>query len=102
MKLTYQRSGGVAGMVKQAVIDTAGLPADERAAWEGMVAAADVFALPATLPAADPRQRDAFTYTLAIEDGARHHTVEVQGTPAAAPLRALLDRLQAVATRAPQ
>jgi len=102
MKLTYQRSGGVAGMLKRAVIDTDHLPADERAAWEGLVAGADVFALPATLAAAEPRQRDAFTHTLVIEDGPRRHTVEVQGAPAAAPVRALLDRLQGASTRTPQ
>jgi hypothetical protein len=101
MKLTYRRSGGVAGMIKRAVIETEHLPADERAAWEQLVAAADVFALPATVPAADPRQRDAFTHSLLIEDGPRRHAVEVEGAPAAAPLRALLDRLQGASTRAP-
>ena len=101
MKLTYQRSGGVAGMVKRAVIDTEQLPAGERAAWEGLIAGADLFALPGTLAAADPQQRDAFTHTLVIEDGARRHTVEVQGAPAAPPVRALLERLQAASTRGP-
>ena len=99
MKLTYQRSGGVAGIVKRAVIDTDRLPADEAAAWEGLVAGADFFALPATVSAGDGRQRDAFTHTIAIEDGARQHTVEVQGAPADAPLRALVERLQSASTR---
>lgn len=102
MKLTYARSGGVTGMVKRAVIETEHLPTDERATWEQLVTAADVFALPATVSAADPRQRDAFTHTLLIEDGPRRHTVEVKGTPDAPPLRALLDRLQGASTRAPQ
>ena len=102
MKLTYQRSGGVAGISKRAVIDTAALPAGERAAWEGLVTGADFFALPATPPAGDPRQRDAFSHTIAVEDGGRQHTVEVQGTPASAPVRALGDRLQAASARAPE
>lgn len=100
MKITYQRSGGVAGISKRAVIDTSALPAAERAAWEGLVAGADFFALPGTM-ASDPRQRDALSHTVAIEDGARQHTVEVQGSPAAAPVRALLDRLQGASARAP-
>jgi len=99
MRLTYQRSGGVAGIGKQAVIDTAALPAGERAAWEALVTQADFFSLPASLPAANPRQRDAFSHSLAIEDGSRQHTVEVQGTPSSVPLRALLDRLQAASAR---
>lgn len=99
MNLTYQRSGGVAGIVKRAVIDTQQLPADERAAWEGLVTGAGFFSLPEALPAGAPRQRDAFTHTIAIEDGVRQHTVEVQGTPAAAPMRALIERLQGASKR---
>jgi hypothetical protein len=101
MKITYHRAGGVAGVHKRAVIDTDHLPAAERAEWEGLVADAGFFALPPTLPS-DPRQRDAFAHTVDVEDGPRRHTVEVHGTPAAAPLRALLERLQAASTRAPE
>jgi len=100
MKITYQRTGGVAGISKRAVIDTERLPAAERAAWEGLVAGADVFSLPATLTGPDPRQRDAFTHTIAVEDGPRQHTVEVQGVPASPPVRALLERLQGASARA--
>ncbi len=102
MKITYQRSGGVAGISKRAVIDTERLPAAERAAWEALIAAADFFALPPALAAANPQQRDAFTHTVAVNDGARTHTVEAQGTPASSPVRALLDRLQGASTRAPE
>lgn len=101
MKISYERSGGVAGLHKRAVVDTERLPPAERAAWEGLVAEARVFALPAALAPADPHQRDAFQHTITVEGGAERHTVTVHGTPASAPVRALVERLQGASTRAP-
>ncbi len=99
MKITYERTGGVAGIRKRAVLETHSLGADERAEWEGLVETAAFFSMPVAIGPANPQLRDAFSHTIRVEDGGREHTIEVQGTPDEGPVRRLLDRLQARATR---
>jgi hypothetical protein len=99
LKITYERSGGVAGITKRAVVDTAALDPAQRGEWEALVRDASFFSLPGALPAANPQARDAFSHTVQVEEGGKAHTVSIPGTPAAGPLRELVNRLQSVAGR---
>ena len=90
MRIEITRSGGFAGVRRHVVVDSAALPDEERAAVEGLVAAASFFALPARLTSP---ARDAFQYDVTIErEDARHH-VQVDENAAPEPLRALVRRV---------
>ena len=99
MKITYERSGGVAGVAKRAVVDTDALDPAERGEWEALVDDASFFSLPDALQAANPQARDAFFHTVRVEQGGKAHTVNIPGTPTERPLRELVNRLQSVAGR---
>jgi hypothetical protein len=99
VKIVYERSGGVAGIKKQAVVDTAQLAGAQRSEWEDLVRDAALPSLPAVLSAADPNARDTFTHSLRVAQGDAHHAVTVIGTPAEGPLRDLVRRLEGMARR---
>ncbi|NJR50895.1 MAG: hypothetical protein HC780_16305 [Leptolyngbyaceae cyanobacterium CSU_1_3] len=75
MRVLFERTGGFAGLVMTATIDTATLLPPEANQVCQLVAAADFFNLPATI--ASPSQPDRFQYQITIEEGDRHHTVQV-------------------------
>jgi hypothetical protein len=95
MRITYARSGGFAGVRRPPVeLDTATLPNDEARAWEKLVAQADFFALPASIPSRGP-QADRFNYTITVrQEGGAEHTVTVSEEAVPDALRPLLKRLQ--------
>ena len=76
------------------VVDSAGLPDDERSAIEGLVRDAEFFALPARLGAAGP---DAFQYDVTIERRGASHRVRLEEGAAPPPLRELLRRVLGLA-----
>ncbi|HEX7253038.1 MAG TPA: protealysin inhibitor emfourin [Thermoanaerobaculia bacterium] len=90
MKISLVRTGGVAGMRREATIDTANLgPRDSEEIHRLVNAAADEPASAKT--SARPGGPDRFHYTLTIEDGGRRRalTFEEERTPER--LRTLLD-----------
>jgi hypothetical protein len=95
--ITYERSGGFAGLRKRAFVDTATLGPAERAGWEQLIDAAQFFSLPATIPPGNPHERDAFNHFIRVERQGQQHEVRVTGTPASEPLRALVGRLAKLA-----
>jgi len=95
--ITYERSGGFAGMRKRALVDTATLAPAERAEWERLVDAAQFFRLPATIPPKNPQGRDMFIHVIRVERQGVRHEVRVTGTPDSEPLGALIGRLGALA-----
>jgi len=99
MRITFERTGGLAGMTVSGEVDTASLPPEEAQALREMVEAAGVFDLPSK-PASPAPGADRFRYTLTVEDGERRHTVEVAEAGASDALQALLRRLTVLARRA--
>jgi len=87
MRIEVTRSGGFAGMVRRAVVDTAGLPdADE---WHRLAEAALADGAAPAHPAS--RVRDGFHYTITVEgrggvEGAEHDLTPPQRTLAARAL----------------
>ncbi len=92
MRITFTRSGGVAGLLLTATVDTDQLAAPEAARVRELVENAGYFKLPARIRSRQ-RQPDRFQYDLTIEDGSRQRTVTIDEEALPPTLRPLLDWL---------
>jgi hypothetical protein len=109
MRIRIVQSGGFAGLRREKVVETSGLPAPERAALERLVETSGFFALPARqAPAAGGggagAHRDARQFDVEIEDGAgRRHAVRLSEHTTGGALKDLVDRVWATGgDRAPE
>ncbi|HRQ23082.1 MAG TPA: hypothetical protein PLF42_06590 [Anaerolineales bacterium] len=93
MKIEFERSGGFMGRTVSLSLDLDDLPADQAQALRLLIDNADFFNLPADSP--NSPARDAFSYTVAVTDGARQHTVHTDDVSAPESLRPLLMDLSA-------
>ena len=93
MKISYRRTGGFAGMVMSFDIDTETLPEEQAGEIQGLVSAADFFALPATITSSAPGA-DQFQYKLTVETEGRRHTVEVGDAAVPENLWPLLNKIR--------
>jgi len=93
MRISFERTGGFAGISKTATIDTATLPADEAASLPTLVETADFFNLPTNIPAG-PNQSDRFVYTVTVEENHRKHTVTVSESAVPENLQPLVEWLK--------
>lgn len=89
MRVTFERSGGFAGLIVTTSLDTATLPASEADQLQQLVQSANFFGLPAEIPATP--QPDRFQYEITIADGKQQHTVRVGETSVPQSLRPLLN-----------
>ena len=98
MRIRFQSDGGLGyfpGLAEPVTIDTADLAPEQAARFEGLVAAADFFARPATIGAPSPGAADLRHSTISVdEDEGRSHTVEVTDPVADPTLQALIDALR--------
>jgi hypothetical protein len=93
MLIRFQRDGGLVAQLKLTLaLDTSTLPPDERSEIEDMVASSGFMDLPPVLEG-DPEARDAYTFTVTVEDGDRSHTVVVADSAVPDSLRPLITRL---------
>jgi hypothetical protein len=91
MKITFERSGGIAGLRIDATFNLDEMPADQAFILRGLVEAANFFMLPEN-PAVSSMP-DEFQYTITIVSESREHTIHTSDASAAAELRPLLDDL---------
>jgi hypothetical protein len=98
MRMTFERTGGFAGITMTKVFDTTTLPENEANQLRQLVDAADFFRLPATITSNTP-QPDRFQYQLTVEENGKQHTVEVSEQAVPGTLRPLLEWLTAAARR---
>lgn len=96
MKMTFERTGGFAGLTITKVVDTATLPTNAANQLRQLIDAADFFHLPATISPTTP-QADRFRYQLTAEENGKQHTVEVSEQAVPGTLRPLIDWLMAAA-----
>ena len=96
MRITFSRSGGVAGVRLRTTVNEENLSALHAAKLRRLVKAADCFRLPQQL-AADSKQPDRFNYELTLEDGGRRHTITIDEEAATPALLKLLEWLTDVA-----
>lgn len=96
MRISFERTGGFAGMSLTTTVDTATLPPEKANQLTQLVATADFFHLPATITSRTP-QPDSFEYSLTVEEDGQQHTVRVSEQAVPSALRPLLKWLMEAA-----
>lgn len=91
MKISFERTGGIAGMRMATTIDLDSLPKPDADALRKLIAEADFFNL--TVPEAGKAIPDGFQYTLTIDGDGQHRTIQVGETSIPDKLRPLLNEL---------
>ncbi|MBG1269331.1 protealysin inhibitor emfourin [Nostoc sp. WHI] len=98
MRISFERTGGFAGISKKTTVDTADLPPNEAATLLRLVEVADLFRLPEQITSPNP-QSDRFQYKLTVEDNGKQHTVTVSESALPGTLRPLIEWLQNTAQK---
>jgi hypothetical protein len=98
MRISFQRTGGFAGITKNKTVDTATLSPNEADVLPRLVEAADLFKLPEQITSANP-QSDRFQYKLTVEDHGKQHTVTVSESAMPGTLRPLIEWLNQAAQK---
>ena len=96
MRISFERTGGFAGITKKTTVDTDTLPPNEASTLARLVEVADLFRLPEHITSPNP-QSDRFQYKLTVEDNGKQHTVSVSEAALPGTLRPLIEWLQNVA-----
>ena len=99
MRISFERTGGFAGISRTTTVDTANLPTDEANQLPQLLEAANFYNLPANITAPPSTQPDRFQYTLSVEDKDRSHTVTVSEAALPGTLRPLIEWLNNTARR---
>lgn len=98
MRISWERSGGVAGMTLHGEVDTRLLRPEEAERVRRMVDQAGFFSLPSRLDGVQAGV-DRFQHTLTVESGGRRHTVRTTDAAAPESLRPLMEYLTRLAKR---
>ncbi|HZP02976.1 MAG TPA: protealysin inhibitor emfourin [Terriglobia bacterium] len=98
MRISFERSGGFAGIRLRRTIDSDTLSPEEARKLGEMIDAAHFFDLPPSVTSEKPGP-DRFQYQLTIETKTRSHTVLVDEEAATKELHALLSYLTTLARR---
>ncbi|MDD5320464.1 MAG: hypothetical protein PHD43_07600 [Methylococcales bacterium] len=93
MQVTVKRTGGFTGIPLTKTVDSATLPQQEAILLHQMMAAADFFKLPSTIPFTP--QPDRFQYQITVEQEGKQHGVMFGETAVPASLKPLLNWLMA-------
>ena len=99
MKIQFERTGGIAGMVMTAVIDSEALSREEAREVRELVVDAGFFDLPAEI-AGETEGKDLFLFRLTIDYEGRRHSVTTSQEAAPPSLLPLLQWLTKAARRA--
>ena len=95
MRISFERSGGFAGMMLTVCVDTAKLAPPEATRLKSLVEAANFFQLPeAIAPAAQP---DRFQYHLTVAEKQRQHSITVSESAIPGSLKPLVEWLMEAA-----
>lgn len=93
MQITFERSGGFAGIGMVKVFDTDALSTEEANQLQKLIEEADFFDLPSNINGSNSRP-DRFQYKLIVEDEDRQHAVVVNEQNVPANLKPLLEYLK--------
>ena len=95
MKITFETTGGFAGLATTKNIDSAKLPAEQAISLRQQVEASNFFNQPATIVYRGPA-RDLFQYKIIIELEGKRHTVVVDELAAPLELKPLIKLLRTI------
>ena len=96
MRVTLERSGGIANIRRAVTVDAAALAPERAKELRRLVAAADLGTFPAN-PTPLAGRPDRFIYRLTVEDEAGSHAVTVSEESASDEMQRLFDWLQRTA-----
>ncbi len=96
MKISFVRTGGIAGLRLATAVDSATLSSEEAAQLQKLIVDAQFFTLPARIKTKSPGA-DRFQYTVTVETPDQQHTVTVDEGAAPQELRPLLNWLTTAA-----
>ena len=94
-KINFKRTGGIAGREVNADIDLNELPAEESQALMRLITETNFFKIPQNL--IGHVTPDEYEYTVTVEAGNTHHTIQTSDTNAPESLRPLLEELTRLA-----
>lgn len=94
-KINFKRTGGIAGREVNTDIDLNELPAEESQALMRLITETNFFKIPQNL--IGHVTPDEFEYTVTVEAGNTHHTIQTSDTNAPESLRPLLEELSRLA-----
>lgn len=92
MRISFERSGGFAGITMKMTVDEKDLAPDEAQRIRQLVEEADVFNLPKKIVARSPRP-DRFQYELSLEESGLKHTVTMSEEVLPEKIRPLIEWL---------
>ncbi len=92
LRISFERSGGFAGITIKTTVDEKDLAPDEAQTIRQLVEEADVFNLPRKIVPRSPRS-DRFQYELSLEESGRKHTVTMSEEVLPEKLRPLIEWL---------
>lgn len=98
MRITFERTGGFAGITMTKVVDTTSLPQNDANQLHQLVEAANFFRLPTNITSKSP-QPDRFQYQLTVEDNGKQRTVQVGEQAVPGTLRPLIEWMMAAARK---
>ncbi len=99
MKVSFERTGGFAGMRMAFSLDSESLAPEERSQLENNLASAHFFDLPARL-ASPPGGADRFQYRIDVEEPGRKHSVEFGEAAVTENMQPLIQQLTRLARSA--
>ena len=97
MKISFERSGGFAGMIISVAIDTDNLSPEIANQIQSWIEQSGFFQLPAHITAAS--QPDRFHYQVTVTENKRKHTVTVGESAMPSNLKPLMDWLMETARK---
>ena len=92
MRISWERTGGFAGISKHKSLDTASLTLEESQQLLTLIEAVDFFNLPPHI-ATESIYPDSFEYILTVEDEGKQHSVIITETALTDNLRTLIELL---------
>ncbi len=95
MQISYERTGGFAGIRFHAIINTENLPFSEAETLLELIDKIDFFDLPEKMVTNDAP--DSFCYFLSADDGQRTHSVEISSAAMTDEMYRLVNQLQRLA-----
>ncbi|MDJ0619225.1 MAG: hypothetical protein QNJ63_21205 [Calothrix sp. MO_192.B10] len=95
MRISWERTGGFAGISKHKSLDTDSLTAEENQQLLTLVEAVDFFNLPPHITT-ENIYPDRFEYILTVEDKGKQHSVIIAETALTGNLRTLIELLNRV------
>jgi hypothetical protein len=94
-RIIFKRTGGLLGREVESDIDLNQLPDDEAQELQRLILESNLFNTPQNL--IEPARHDEYEYTITVDAGSSHHTVQTSDSTAPESLRPLLEKLSTLA-----